>query len=318
MRKVYVTDHDFPSLDGQRSIIESGGFQLEEVKPKCKTEDDIIRTCSEAEVLLVQWAPITRKVLAALNGVKCIVRYGIGVNNVDLQAAKELGVTVANVPDYCLEEVSDHALAMILSLCRRIPQGHHQIAHGGWGVGPLRPIPALTDLTLGIVGFGRIGQRVARKAGVFGFRILGFDPYVQDRQFAELSVEKEDWNVLVKTADVISLHCPLVEGTKHLINRETISLMKKSVILVNASRGPIVNETDLIEALTTGKILAAGLDVFEEEPLPTNSPLRGMGNVILTSHAAAVSEKAVLSCQLMAAETARNFLQGKRPASVIV
>jgi D-3-phosphoglycerate dehydrogenase len=250
--------------------------------------------------------------------VKCIVRYGIGVNNVDLRAARELGVTVANAPNYCLEEVSNHALAMILSLCRRIPQDHHQIMHGGWGFNQFRPIPAFSDVTLGIVGFGKIGQRVARKAGAFDFRIIGFDPYVQDNQFAELAVEKVDWSALLKSADVISLHCPLVEGTKHLINQDTISMMKNGVILINTSRGPIVQEGDLIAALRSGKVLAAGLDVFEEEPLPTNSPLRGFSNVILTSHAAAVSEKAVISLQLMAAESARDFLQGKRPASVVV
>jgi D-3-phosphoglycerate dehydrogenase / 2-oxoglutarate reductase len=318
MRKVIITDHAFPSIDLQREVIESAGFQLLEAKPVCKTEDEVIERCGGARVLLVQWAPITRRVLQFLPHVKCVVRYGIGVNNIDLNAAKELGVAVANVATYCLEEVSNHALAMILSLGRRIPQDHHQIVHGGWGVRRFSPIPAFSDLTLGLVGFGAIGRRVAKKARAFGFRIIAFDPYAPDTAFDEHGVKRIELDTLLRTADIISLHCPLLPETRHMINRKSIAMMKRGALLINTARGPLVSEGDLVGALKSGQIGGAGLDVFEEEPLPAASPLRGFSNIILTSHAASVSDKATETLQIKAAEGARDFLQGKRPMTALL
>jgi len=315
MKKVIITDHSFPHIDHERAIIEGAGFALEEIKPICKTEDDIIRTCGAADVLLVQWAPVTRRVLQALPNVRCIVRYGVGVNNFELDAAKDLGVVAANVPDFCINEVADHALAMIMSLCRRIPQDHHRIINGGWGINEFRPIPGISDQTLGLVSFGKIARNLARKAAVIGFRVQAYDPILSDSVFAEHNVARVDLPELLKSSDVVSLHCPLIAETKHLINRETLALMKPSAILVNTSRGPVVNEPDLIAALEARKLCGVGLDVFEEEPLPAGSPLRKMNNVILTSHAASVSEKAVEMLQTKAAEAARDFLQGKMPVS---
>jgi len=317
MSKVIVTDHNFVSLDPTRDILGPAGFELEEIQPICKTEDDVIRRCGDAGVLLVQWAPVTRRVLQSLPRVKCVVRYGIGVDNIDLDAATELGVIVANVPRYCVEEVSNHTLAMILSLGRRIPQNHNQVMRGGWGINPFRPIPAFSDMRLGLVGFGAIGQRVAEKARAFRFQVMAFDPYAPDSVFAEGEAVRVDWATLVKNADVISLHCPLTPETRHLINHETIAAMKPGVCLINTARGPLVNEADLIEALTDGRIGEAGLDVFEEEPLPLRSPLRAFSNVILTSHSASVSEGATRILQCEAAAAARDFLQGKRPAAAL-
>lgn len=318
MRKAVITDHSFPSVEIERRVIESAGFTLDEIRPICKTEDDVIRSCGHADVLIVQWAPITRKVLESLPRVRCIVRYGVGVNNFDLDSAKALGVCAANVPDYCVEEVSDHAIAMILSLCRRIPQDHQQIVHGGWGVNALRPIHAVSDLTLGLVSFGRIARRVAAKAKVFGFRVVAFDPLLAEEVFAEHNVPRVGLEALLRSSDVISLHCPLAPETTHLVSRESIAKMKDGVILVNTSRGPVVDESALIAGLESRKVSGAGLDVFEHEPLPAESPLRRLPNVILTSHAASVSEKAVETLQRKAAEAARDFLQGKRPVSALV
>ncbi len=199
---------------------------------------------------------------------KGVVRYGVGVDNIDLDAARELRIGVANVPTYCLEEVSNHAMAMMLSLARRIPQDHAGIVHGGWGVGPYLPIPAFLDMTLGLVSFGAIARRVARKAKAFGFHIVAADPFLDDSVFAQEGVERVDMETLFKTADIISLHCPLVPATTHLIRRETIATMKPGVLIINTSRGPVIRESDLVEALANGKVLAAGLDVFEREPLP--------------------------------------------------
>lgn len=318
MSKIIISDHLFPAIDSQKKIASSAGFELLEADPFCTTEDEVIQRCGDADALLVQWAPITRRVLGSLRQLKGVVRYGIGVNNIDLDAARDLRIGVANVPTYCLDEVSTHAMAMILGLTRRIPQDHHRIAHGEWGVGPLLPIPAISDLTLGLIGFGAIARRVAQKARAFGFRIVASDPYIGESHFAENNVDRVDLDTLFASADVISLHCPLVKETTHMINEESIGKMKHGVLIVNTSRGPVVKGTDLIQALQDGRVYGAGLDVFEEEPLAKDSPLRTLPNVILTSHSASVSTRAVELLQIKAAEAACAFLEGKRPEGALV
>ena len=318
MSQVIITDHGFPSIDVERGIVEPAGHSIVDAKPVCKTEDEVIQRCGDADVLLVQWAPITRKVLSALPRVKCIVRYGIGVNNFDLAAAKDLGVTAANVPDYCVDEVSTHAMTLILALGRRISQDNDQMRRGGWGLTPFLPVPAFGDLTLGLVGFGNIARLVAKKAKAFGFQVIASDPFVKDSVFAEAGVKSVSFDSLLETADVVSLHCPLIAETTHLIDRNAIAKMKPSVLLVNTSRGPVIDEAALVEAVRAGKIGGAALDVFEQEPLSPQSPLRELPpNVILTSHAASYSESAETNLRIKAAEAARDFLQGKRPRSVV-
>src|SRR5262244_2883752 len=169
MPTVIITDHNFPSIELERGVLNPNGFALKEVNPNCGSEQDVIRQCGEADVLLVQWAPITRRVLEELPNVRGVVRYGIGVDNIDVTSAKELGRMVSNVPNYCQEEVSDHAISMMLSLARRIPHDDNQIKNGGWGIGPFLPIPAFADLTLGLVGFGSIARKVSEKARPFRF-----------------------------------------------------------------------------------------------------------------------------------------------------
>lgn len=316
--RAIISDHLFPSIDLQKSVFDAAGLELIETQPGCKSEDEVIERCAGADVLLVQWAPVTQRVLKGLPRLRGVVRYGIGVNNIDLEAARLLRIGVANVPTYCIEEVSNHALAMILSLARRIPHDHHRIARGEWGIAPLLPIPAFTDLTLGLVGFGAIARRVADKASVLGFRIAACDPYVKPHIFEKRNVRRMGTDELLASADIISLHCPLVKETTHLINKAAIAGMKRGVIIINTSRGPIIHEPDLIQALQNGKIIGAGLDVFEEEPLPARSALRELPNVILTSHAASVSTRAVESLQIKAAEAARDFLLGVRPEGALV
>jgi D-3-phosphoglycerate dehydrogenase len=318
MLKAIISDHTFPSLDLQKNVLKSAGFELAEVHPICTTEEEVIERCGEADVLLVQWAPITRRVLKSLPRLKGVVRYGIGVNNIELDAAKELGILVANVPTYCLEEVSNHAMAMILCLARRIPQDHYGITYGGWGIDSFPPIPSFLDTTLGLVGFGAISRLVAQKARSFGFRIVASDPYVSESVFTQHEVEQVEIDTLLASADIISLHCPLVPTTAQLIRDETIQKMKLGVLIINTSRGGIIKESDLIKALTDGRVLGAGLDVFEREPLPADSPLRSLPNVLLTSHAASGSLRAAKLLQVQAAESARDILQGKRPKGALI
>lgn len=316
--KAIVTDHGFPSLASERGVLSAAGFELDEAQPLCKTEDEVIERCRDASVLLVQWAPITRRVLESMKKLKGVVRYGIGVNNIDLEAAREMRIGVANVPTYCLEEVSNHTLALLLALARRIPQDYARIQQGEWGVGPFLPIPAFSDLTLGLLGFGAIARKVAMKAKVFGFHVIACDPYVDSSVFAQCGVERNEVDALLSSADILSLHTPLVAETNHFIRRETIAKMKPGMILINTSRGGVICEADLVTALKNGQILAAGLDVFEQEPLPSDSPLRNMPNVLMTSHAASVSTRAVELLQIKAAESVRDFLLGKRPEGALI
>lgn len=318
MPTVLITDHVFPSVKLETKVLEDAGITLQEVRPPCKTEDEIIQRCSNANVLIVQWAPITRRVLQALPTVRGVVRYGIGVDNIDLKGAKELGRMVSNVPNYCQEEVSDHTLAMLISLARRIPQDHNQIAHGGWGIGPFLPLTAFSDLTFGLIGFGSIAKKVSEKARPFRFKQIAYDPVAGDKSFTDLGVERVDLDDLLTRADIVSLHCPLLPATHHMINAESIGKMKRGVILINTARGPLIREIDLIDALKAGKILGAGLDVYEKEPLPLESPLRSLPNVTLTSHAASVSTRAVELLQTKAAEAARDIVLGKRPEGALV
>lgn len=222
----FIADHIFPSVDLQREVLRSAGFALREVQPVCRGEEDVVAKCAQADLLFVQFAPITRRVLYSLPHLRGIVRYGIGVDNIDLAAARELGVAVANVPAYSVEEVSNHTIAMVLSLSRRIAHDHYRISHGEWGVAPLGSIPTASDLILGLVGFGTIARRVSEKARVFGFHVVSFDPYLSDATFADHHVKRSDWETLLTSADIISLHCPLTPETTHLINNETITKMR--------------------------------------------------------------------------------------------
>lgn len=318
MSVVVMTDNGFDSLDLEQRILDAADIQMRVADPPCKTEDDVISGCGDANALMVLWAPMTRRVFENLPQMKCVVRYGIGVDNVDLNAAKDMGVCVVNVPDFCVEEVSNHAMAMMLALGRRIPQNHSHILSGHWGVEPGGPAIAFGGRTLGLVGFGKIARRVAEKAKPFGFNIISYDPFAPESLFADFGVKRVDLNTLLQSSEIVSLHCPLMPDTRHLINRDSLALMKPGAVLVNTSRGPVVSEPDLIEAISSGKLSGAGLDVFETEPLPADSPLRSFDNVMLTCHVAALSDKSSETLHTRVAEAARDFCLGKRPASALV
>ena len=233
LKQVVVTDYEFPSLDIERGIVESAGFTLTEASPHCRTEDDVIEAAA-ALTCCWQWAPVTRGCWRR-SPRPVHRRYG-GREQLRPDAAKDLGVTAANVPDFCVDEVSDHAMAMILSLVRRIPQDHNQIVRGEWGITRFRPIPAPADLTLGLVSFGKIARRVAEKAAVFGFGLAAWDPYLPAGAFDEAGVKKLEFGELIATSDIISLHCPLVTETQKLINADDLARMKDGAILINTSR----------------------------------------------------------------------------------
>lgn len=313
--KVAITDYEYETISAERAVLEAAGIECRDFQ--CKTEEDVIRQAAGCDGLIVQYAPITARVIAALERCRVIVRYGIGVDNVDVAAATAKGIFVCNVPDYGVEDVANHAFAFLLALAKKIPQQQAQMHSGGWGYAEIKPITRLSCCTLGLLGFGRIPQQVCIRAKAFGMKVIAHDPYLDPEKIRAAGAGPVDFDTLLAQSDFLSCHCPLTPSTRHWIDRRALAKMKKSACLINTSRGGLICEADLIDALRSGVIAGAGLDVFETEPLPKDSPLRGMPQLLLTGHAAWYSEEARSSLQRMAAEEAARVLTGNPPRSPV-
>jgi D-3-phosphoglycerate dehydrogenase / 2-oxoglutarate reductase len=251
---------------------------------------------------------------------KCriIVRYGIGVDNVDLNAAAAKGIPVCNVPDFCTDEVADHTLAMILDLTRKITSNANRVKSGGWGLSvPVQALFTLREMTVGVVGFGRIGREVANRLRSFKCKVIAHDPGMGDSTIQEAGFTASSVDALLAQSDLITLHCPSNDENRYMINAKSISRMKDGVLFVNTSRGTLVNTDDLIDALRSGKISAAALDVTDPEPINADNPLRKMDNVIITSHIAAASPPAVRKLRCDAAHAVVRSFQGQELHNVV-
>ena len=288
------------------------------------SEDDLIRAAQDADALLVSTREVvSRRVLENIPRVKVISRYGVGLDNVDLDAAADAGIVVTHYPGYCTSEVADHAMAMIMALNRRIVEQDRALREGAWVEhGPatrriLRgPVQPLREQTLGLVGFGRIGQAVAARAKPFNLTILAADPYIDPDVMVAAGVEPVSLEDLLRRSDIVTIHAPLTPETRGLINAETLALMKPSAVLVNTARGPIIDLPALAEALEEGKLAGAALDVVDPEPLPADAPFYRMPNVILTPHSAYYSERSVEVVRRETLLEALQVLRGKRPRTV--
>jgi len=309
--KIVVSDCDHDSLDIEKGVLEKAGLGFTLLQ--CKSEEDVIANCKGAGIILNQYAPMTRKVMAALlPELKLIVRYGVGVNNIDLEAASDLGVQACNVPDYSMEEVSDQALAMLLALARKLIPMCAATQNGAWDYQTSIPLYRLSEQTIGVIGLGRIGRRFAEKARVLGSRVIGYDPvYTPNAADGSEFIASVPLAKLLAEADLISVHCPLTPQTHHLIDAAALAQMKPSAYLVNVSRGGIVDEDALVAALRAGKLAGAALDVAEKEPLSADSPLRGCPNCLLTPHMAWYSEEAGLELKRKVAEEAVRMAKGE-------
>jgi len=273
----------------------------------------------DADALMVQWATINRKVIEATTQCKVISRYGIGVDMVDLQAAADHGIPVANVADFCIEEVSDSTIGFLFDLSRRTFVLDRYVRSGGWGSTrpiPFWPPPRLRGQTLGIVGLGNIGRAVAHKAGCLGLKLLGYDPYVQPGQITDLGVELVTLEELLRRSDYVTLHCPLVPETRGLIDAAQLGLMKPSACLINMARGPVVVQSALYDALVNHTITAAAVDVLEHEPPKSDDPLLHLDNVIITPHTSSGSIEAIIQLRSDTAQNVVDMLSGTRPRSV--
>ncbi|HXI21307.1 MAG TPA: C-terminal binding protein [Gemmatimonadales bacterium] len=312
MPLVIITDCDHGTITPEEAVLRAAGAQYR--LHQAKSEDDVIEMARDADAIILQYAPITGRVLDGLPRCRIAVRYGVGVDTVDLAAATERGVMVANVPDYCIEEVSDHAIAMLLSLWRGVTAYDRAIRAGSWSTTERQPVPRLAGRALGVIGLGRIGAQAARKAAGLGMRVIGYDPYLPT---LPAGIAKVTLDELLREADAVTLHLPLTTESRHLINEAALRKMQPSALLVNTARGGIVDTAALIRALREGWIAGAALDVLEQEPVPRDSPLLSLPNVILNPHAGWYSDQSVPELKRKTAETAVAALRGERPASVV-
>jgi len=307
-RLVVAIDDGYPSYDQEEALLATVGARFA-LRPCRRDPAQALRDAREADVVLVRESPLPREVIQGLARCKAIVRYGIGVDNIDQQAARERGIMVANVPDYGTDEVSSQAVALALAVSRRLWLHDREVREGRWSTGVLQPMFRLRGRTLGLVGFGRIARMTLDKLAGFGFaRVLVHDPR------AELppGAQRVDMDTLCAESDLISLHAPLNEQTRHCIDARRLALMKPTAILVNTARGGLVDSDALHEALAARRILGAGLDVFEQEP-PGQHPLLQLDNVVLSNHMGWYSEEAMRDLQRLAAEEAVRVLRGDPP-----
>jgi D-3-phosphoglycerate dehydrogenase len=316
MPRVAVTDYTFPNLEIEKRLLEPLGLTL--VAGQCREPTEVIELLRGADYVMTQFAPLNAKVISSLEGVRVIVRYGIGVDNVDLAAAKNKGIPVCNVPDFCIEEVADHTLALILAATRQVVANGQHVKNGEWGLAvPLPAMRTLKAMTVGLVGFGRIGREVAARLRPFKCRIQVYDPAALDAEVATLGYKPVGLHELLASSDLITLHCPANESTIHLIDEAAIAQMKPGVILVNVARGAIVCTKSLLAGLQSGRIAFAALDVLEKEPPLRTDPLRGCDNVLIHSHIASASEAAAKRLREEAAELVSLAAQGKPLRNVV-
>jgi D-3-phosphoglycerate dehydrogenase / 2-oxoglutarate reductase len=307
-----VTDYTFrDDLAVEKAILEPLGCTV--VGAQCRTEQDVVALVRDADFVLTQFAPITAPSIQAMDKVRLITRYGIGVDNIDLDAARDRCIPVHNVPDYCIAEVADHTLGLILALTRQIVRLSSGVKAGGWtSPPPLQSFHALNELTVGVVGCGRIGRAVMARLRPFGPQILAHDPGLSADQITALGGQPVALDDLFARSDLITLHCPSTAQTRHLINAHSLACMKDGVLLVNVARGALVDQNALIAALRGGKVAGAGLDVTDPEPIEADSPLLAMDSVVITSHIASASPRAAAALRQSVAETVVLSLRGER------
>lgn len=300
----------------ERKIVEDAGFEF--VMGTCKSEDEVIENYSDADAILNIATKMTEKSISQLKNCKVMIRYGIGVNEFDMDAANKMGIRICNVTTYCISEVAIHATALALALTRQLKHFDDAVARGVWNQELGRKMRRPSAQTVGLVGFGNISRQISRNFQGLGYSVIAYDPYVPNEVFKENGVEQVALAELYAKADIISLHLPETKETAGMINKEAFEKMKDNVILINAARGGLIDTEDLIDALNSGKVGGAGLDTLAEEPMKDiENPLIGMRNVILTPHIAYNSAEANQELFASVAQTAVDVLNGKNPANIL-
>ncbi|MDP7090714.1 MAG: C-terminal binding protein [Dehalococcoidia bacterium] len=313
--KALITDYVWPSTDPEREVLEAAGIEL--VIAPDSSESTLTELARDVDAIMFCFAQVTDKVLESATNCKIAARYGIGVDNVDIAKATELGIVVTNVPDYCMDEVTDHALGMILALNRRLVPHTSTVVGGGWNDVVLnQPMHRTRGATLGIVGFGRIGRSLAAKAVGFGMNILTYDPLLDAGSDVD-AASAVTLDELLKQSDFVSLHAPLIPATENMISTSELAKMKSGSIIVNCSRGGLIDEDALAASLASGHIAGAGLDVVEPTPPEPSSVLLKQDNVIITPHTAFFSQASTLELERRTAQEAIRVLNGELPENLI-
>ena len=310
--RVVITDCDHGSIGEEKEEFSQIGAEL--ILAQVQEEKDLTRVCKDADGLLNQYALLSRKVLENLPKCKVVSRYGVGVDSVDLKAATDLGIIVANVPDYCIDEVANQTITMILALIRKIAFFDQKVKSCQWDFRSGIPIHRIRGKTLGLIGCGKIGLEVAERISAFGVKVMTFDPYLEK---APEGIDLKDFDTVLKESDFISIHCPLNDSTRHLIGEKEFKKMEKKPLLINTSRGPIIDEKALIQALGEGLLSGAGLDVLEKEPPDSQNPLLKMENVVLSPHVGFYSEESISELKRRTAKNVSDVLLGRWPRSVV-
>jgi D-3-phosphoglycerate dehydrogenase len=312
---VLVTDHSWPSTELEAGVLGEVGARL--VEAPTGDEAELIELARDADAILTCFARVTAAVVRAGRRLQVIGRYGIGVDNIAVEEATRLGIPVTNVPAYCLDEVAEHALALVLASARRIVRYDAALRRDDWGLRTGMPMFRLRGQVLGIVGFGKIGRTVARKASALGLRCLAFDPYVAPAVFREHGVQATELDDLLARSDFVTLHLPLTDETRHLLDAGRLARLKPTALVVNTSRGGVIDQDALVAALREGRLAGAALDVFEPERLPADHPLLALPGVIATPHVAFYSEESLRDLALLGARNVAAILAGRQPASVV-
>ncbi len=313
--KVAIIDLGYDDYDREEAAAKSGNAEL--VLADCKTPEDVKNACKDAVAIAVRQSVIDRDVIEGMTACKLIARYGVGVDNVDLEAAGQKGIFVTNITGYCNHEVAEQALALLLTAARKVLLHDRAVRAGEWDLSSREKLFRIQGRTLGLVGLGQIPRSLVAKVKGFDFRILACDPYVNEADMKAMGVEKADLETVLKESDFVSLHAAVTPETTHMIGEEQVRMMKRTAVLVNTSRGALIDEAGLARALRDKAIACAALDVYETEPLPAESPLRELDNCILTDHCAWYSEQSVAEMQEAVARQIAAVLKGDEPPSVV-
>jgi D-3-phosphoglycerate dehydrogenase len=308
---VAVTDSVFPSLDPAMKALARVNPEMR--MSKSTGAEDILAVARDADAILVTYAKLPAELLQQLTRCKAIGRFGLGVDNIDVPAAAARGIVVTYVPDYCMQEVSDHAMALLLALARKVPFSNKLVQAGRWEMPAVAPLRRLEGQVLGLIGFGNIPRALAPKAKAFGLKVVAYDPYASKEVFASAGVESMSFDDLLARSDFISVHAPLLPATRGLVNAAAFAKMKKGALIVNTARGPLIDEPALIAALDSGRLGGAALDVVTTEPLAKDSALLSRDNVILTPHTAFYSVEALEELQTKCASDVARVLSGEKP-----
>lgn len=315
--KVVICDYEFANVDNEKRVLAELG-DIEFIPGKSKNKAQVMELTKDADGVINQYSVLDEQVINNMDRCKVISTYGIGVDRIDVEAATKKGIYVCNVPDYCINEVADHALAMLLALARQLFPLNENTKKCIWGYRHLdKPTYRIEGKTVGLVGFGKISRNLASKLKAFNVKILFYDPYVNEDEFSNFGSEKVELEELIKRSDFISIHVPLTKETKHMIKEEHFKKMKHSLYLINVGRGAVVDESALYKALAEKWIAGAAIDVLENEPIKKDNPLLRLNNVIITPHAAWYSEEALRDLQTKAAEEIVRVLKGENPRSSV-